>query len=97
LKALLNHKEFTVLTVSEAVNHLIDESKEFYEEPSLDELSDIAFAINRLAGAIVRIKYLPVILFLDIPHIIKKLKRIKEYGHFRSRRVLQLGPTERWS
>ena len=84
--AYLNHPEFTVLTVREAVRTLLDEVEEFCEEPSRDEASDIAFGIGRLLGALLGRKYVPV--WGDSLHIAKCNARFLDYGHFRSRRHL---------
>ncbi len=50
-------KCYKVLSIKEAFNHLIDEIKEFINSPSLDELSDISFSINRLLGSLINKEY----------------------------------------
>ncbi|WP_216726058.1 hypothetical protein [Hymenobacter siberiensis] len=82
----LNHPEFQVLTLSEAYTTLKDEVVEFIESPSRDELSDIAFGIGRLVGALLGRKYVSVP--YDGLHVAKCNERMAEYGHFRSRRHL---------
>jgi hypothetical protein len=81
------HPDFKVLSVREAFGYIKDEVKEFIKAPSLDELSDIFFALNRLCGAIVRRKYIRLYPF-DNDHILKCNKRMKQFGHFRSLRAL---------
>lgn len=81
------HPEYKVLGVKESIKHLIDEIKEFIEEPSMDEFSDICYGVNRFLGAIVGRKY--VGLLSAKTHIAKCNKRYLEYGHFRSKRHLK--------
>jgi hypothetical protein len=50
-------KCYKVLSTRKAFHHLINEIKEFIDSPSLDELSDISFSINRLLGSLVNKKY----------------------------------------
>ena len=80
----MQHPDFTVLTVREAVSTLLDEVVEFCEEPSRDEASDIAFGVGRLLGAVIGRKYVPV--WGDGLHVAKCNARVAEYGHFRSRK-----------
>lgn len=78
------HPEYKVLGVKESVVHLIDEIKEFIDEPSMDEFSDICYGVNRFLGSLFGIKYINL-LSAKI-HITKCNKRYLEYGHFRSKR-----------
>lgn len=75
------------LSVKEALGGLFDEVKEFLEEPSKDEASDIAYCVNRLAGALVNRPYVKIIGGTKI-HIDKTQKRMQEYGCIRSQRHL---------
>lgn len=75
------------LSVKEALNGLFDEVKEFLEEPSKDEASDIAYCINRLGGALTKRPYLNIVGGTKI-HIDKIEQRMKEYGCIRSSRHL---------
>lgn len=85
----VNHPEYRVLGVVDAYQHLKEEFQEFLQEPSWDEFSDCCYAINRLAGALLRRKYLRIIPFDGI-HISKCNRRFLEYGHFRSKRHINL-------
>ncbi|GAC1598831.1 MAG: hypothetical protein NVS3B25_25120 [Hymenobacter sp.] len=80
------HPAFGVLTLGEAWSTLADELTEFFESPSRDELSDIAFGLGRLAGALLKRKYIRMP--YDGLHVTKCNQRMVEYGHFRSRRHL---------
>ncbi len=75
------------LTVKEAVDGLVDELKEFIEEPSRDEASDIAYCINRLAGAFVKKPHVKIVGGERL-HIEKIQERMAEYGCIRSKRHL---------
>ena len=86
---IFSHKDFLVLGIRESISHLLEEIIEFIESPSKDELSDICFSINRLAGAILGRKYVKVVPF-DQMHIDKVNKRIEEYGSFRSKRHITI-------
>lgn len=82
-KLYKNHPEYKVLGVIESFTHIIDELIEFLAKPSLDELSDVSYAINRFLGSLSRRKYVD---FLPAKlHILKCNKRFEEYGHFRSK------------
>ena len=49
------------LTLKQGVTGLMDEVKEFIEEPSRDEFSDIVYCLNRLAGTLLNRPYVKVI------------------------------------
>lgn len=76
-----------VLTIEEARKGLVDEVKEFIIEPNRDELSDIAYAVNRLIGALLNREYVRF-----IPgggrHVTKIKLRMQTYGCVRSERHL---------
>jgi len=78
------HPEYKVLGVKESITHLTDEIKEFIDEPSMDEFSDICYGVNRFLGSLCGVKY--VGLLPAKIHIAKCNKRYLEYGHFRSKR-----------
>ena len=75
------------LSMKEALTGLIDEVKEFIEEPSKDELSDIVYCINRIAGTLTKKPYLKVI-GGDALHIAKIKERMSNYNCIRSPRHL---------
>lgn len=78
------------LSFKEAVMGTIDELKEFVEEPSMDELSDIVYCLNRFAGSLTNRPYLKVVPG-DGLHIAKVNKRMQDYGCIRSKRHLKNG------
>lgn len=75
------------LSMKEALTGLVDEVKEFVEEPSKDELSDIVYCVNRIAGTLTKKPYLKVI-GGDTLHIAKIKERMNNYGCIRSPRHL---------
>lgn len=75
------------LSYREGFNGLVDEVKEFIEEPSRDEASDIIYCLNRLAGTVLGKAYQKVIPG-DGLHVKKIEQRMKEYGCIRSKRHL---------
>jgi len=75
-----------VLAPRQALRDLLDELREFVSEPSRDELSDIAFGLGRLLGALSRRVYVPVWGAAD--HVTKIADRMNTYGCVRSRRHL---------
>lgn len=75
------------LTLKQGVTGLMDEVKEFIEEPSQDEFSDIVYCLNRLAGTLLNRPYVKVIPG-DQPHVSKIKKRMQEYNCIRSSRHL---------
>lgn len=77
----------TRLTIKQAVGGLTDELFEFLEEPSKDELSDVLYCVNRLAGSLLKKTYFKVV-GGDQLHIEKATSRFKEYGCIRSKRHL---------
>ena len=79
-----------VLTFKQGYDGLVDEVKEFIDEPSMDELSDIVYSINRIAGTIIKKPYVRV-LPGDSIHVAKIKERMKSYGCIRSSRHLKDG------
>ena len=69
--------------LKDAVKDIWEEIVEFAKEPSYDELSDIAYGINRLVGSLMKKKYIRI--FPDKLHVEKINKRFEEYGCIRSR------------
>ena len=63
-----------------------DEMKEFFEEPSLDEFSDVMFGFGRLLGGLLNKRY--VRMPFDRNHIEKIEKRYEKYACIRSERHL---------
>ena len=76
-----------VLTLKEGVMGLLDEVKEFIDEPSYDEGSDIVYSINRIAGTIMGKEYIKVLPW-DKTHVNKINERMLSYGCIRSTRHL---------
>lgn len=76
-----------VLTIKQAIEGLVDEVKEFLEEPSYDEASDIVYCINRGIGTIFNKPYVNVVPG-DSIHVNKINLRMAEYGCIRSKRHL---------
>ena len=66
---------------------LKDEMIELIQEPSTDELSDVVYCVNRLAGSLLNKPYKKVIPF-DSKHIRKINVRMKIYGCIRSKNNL---------
>ena len=77
----------STMTLKQAVDALKDEVAEFIQEPSKDELSDIVYCANRLAGSLLNKPYKKVIPF-DSKHIRKINIRMKIYGCIRSKNHL---------
>lgn len=75
------------LTLKQSLTGLLDEVKEFIEEPSRDELSDIVYCLNRLTGTLVNRPYVKLIPG-DQLHVLKIKKRMQEYSCIRSSRHL---------
>lgn len=73
----------------EAVRDTLAELVEFIREPSRDELSDIAYGVGRVLGAVVQRPYIRVP--GDGLHVAKIEKRMREYGCIRSTRHLKDG------
>lgn len=78
------------VTFKQGVRDLADETREIVQTKSkdefLDELSDVSYALGRLAGSAIRRPY--VRMPYDARHIRKIGERMKEYGCIRSRRNL---------
>jgi hypothetical protein len=75
----------TPLTIKKGLSALKDEIIEFVEEPSMDELSDVVYCLNRLAGAIVKKTYIKIVPG-DKLHIAKIKIRMRTDGCIRSPR-----------
>lgn len=80
----------SVLSIKDGVKGLLDEVIEFIEEPSLDELSDISYSINRIAGTFIGKPYMKVVPG-DGLHVMKIRKRMNSHGCIRSQRHLVQG------
>jgi len=76
-------------SAGEAVREVIAECREWWEHPSLDEVSDIAYGIGRMIAGIFGRRYVHVP--GDRRHIEKIEKRMTEYGCIRSKRHLVEG------
>lgn len=85
-------KCYKVLTVEEATQHLLDELDELHDaymsenasvETVTDEHSDVAYAVNRLAGAKQGVEYMDVV-DGDGRHKRKMERRMQQYGCIRS-------------
>ena len=76
-----------ILHIDNAIKDIAEEVKEFLSSPSKDELSDIAYGMNRLIGAFFKMKYIKLIPGDGI-HIKKIELRMQEYGCIRSERYL---------
>lgn len=81
---------FKVQNVGDAWADVIDEIKEFIDEPSKDEGSDIAYGINRMVGGMFNKEYVRILPF-DKLHIAKMNTRMEDYGCIRSKRHLRNG------
>lgn len=79
----------STMTIKAATSAFIDEVKEFIAEPTMDELSDIAHAVNRFAGALKKVPYTRVVVG-DKLHKEKIDQRMAYYGCIRSPRHLVL-------
>lgn len=79
-----------IVTFKQGVRDLASEAYEIVKAKSksefLDELSDIVYALGRLAGSAVRRPY--VRMPYDAKHVKKIGERMDEYGCIRSRRNL---------
>lgn len=75
----------TPLSIKKGLSAFKDEVIEFIEEPSMDELSDVVYTINRIAGALFNKTYIKV-LPGDAMHIAKINIRMRTYGCIRSPR-----------
>lgn len=75
------------MTIKKALHALKDEVIEFIQEPSRDELSDITYCINRLAGSIVGKPYKGIVGGTRL-HVEKIQKRMQDYGCIRSKNHL---------
>jgi hypothetical protein len=75
---------FEIRKPKDACMDIWDELKEFIEDPSRDELSDIGFGINRLIGGLFNRKYIAIL--PNKLHIWKIEKRMNAYGCIRSER-----------
>lgn len=78
-----------VLSVKEAVGHILDETRELVTGPSLDEISDVCFAAGRAIGALLGRAYVSVP--FDARHREKMRVRMAEHGCVRSARHLVNG------
>ena len=77
----------TTLTLKEAAQGLFDEVVELITEPSRDELSDVTYSLNRLAGALVGKPYIGMFPYVGL-HKEKVEKRMRDHGCIRSKRHL---------
>jgi hypothetical protein len=75
-----------LLNPRQAVKDVVDEVKEMVAEPSMDEFSDIIYAIGRLMASLIGKVYIP--LPGDGRHVAKIDARMLEYGCIRSKRHL---------
>ena len=75
------------LTLRQGIKATWDEVVEFIEEPSKDELSDIFYCFNRIAGTLTNQPYRKVFP-MDKLHIDKVNERMAMYGCIRSPRHL---------
>lgn len=78
---------FKTLPVRQALNGVLEEAEEFIDEPSKDELVDVLFCLNRLAGSLVKKTYINIFPVGD--HYDRKVRpRMQEYNCIRSKRHL---------
>lgn len=70
------------LTIKESLRHIKEEVVEFIKDPSMDELSDIGYSLNRLLGTLCGGKYIS--LFGDSLHVKKINERVENTGCIRS-------------
>jgi len=73
----------------QALKDLMDEVREFFDEPSRDEASDIAYGIGRLLAGVFGKEYFRIP--GDQLHMEKIQQRMREYGCIRSKRHLRGG------
>lgn len=78
------------MKLTTAIKALKDEVIELVQKPSLDELSDVIYCINRLAGSVANKPYVKI-LPGDKLHITKIEKRMRVYDCIRSRNHLTNG------
>jgi hypothetical protein len=71
------------------VDEILEISKARSKDDFLDELSDISYAVGRLAGSVLGRPYVRTP--FDKRHTVKIQKRMAEYGCIRSRRHLRDG------
>lgn len=83
-------KCYQPLPIRTALRYLKEETIEFIQDPSMDELGDVVRVINRLAGSLVN---RPEVSILPYPkvHLEKVNKRMQEYGCIRSKAHLVRG------
>lgn len=79
------------LSLKEGVISIAEEVVEFIKSPSMDELSDIVYAINRTVSSLIGLYYFPIIPILDRKHKLKIEERMKNYRCIRSTRHLLNG------
>lgn len=79
----------TVRHPREAMRDLFDEMSEWIAAPSIDEVSDIAFAVGRLLAGLANRVYWRVP--LDSRHMAKINARMAEHGCIRSARHIANG------
>jgi len=72
-----------ILPVKVAVSHLVDEMLELARTPNRSELSDVAYSINRLAGALLKREVVGILPATN--HVAKINLRMSTYGCIRSR------------
>jgi hypothetical protein len=72
-----------------AMRDILDEMKEFVQEPSKDEMSDVLWGVGRLIGGILGRSYVRIP--GDADHYKKVVVRMDAYGCVRSRRHLKHG------
>ena len=72
-----------VLKPKEALEGILDELKEFIEEPSRDEASDILWGVGRLIGGVLNRPYVKVP--GDRLHYEKVVQRMDAHGCVRSK------------
>ena len=74
----------SVLSTRSAARHLSDEVVEWVCAPSRDEASDVAYAVNRLLGSLLKRDYVSAL--PATRHVAKINNRMADYGCIRSRR-----------
>ena len=78
------------LPVKTALRYLKEETIEFIQKPSMDELGDVVRVINRLAGALCKRTEIKILPYPKV-HLDKVNKRMSENGCIRSSRHLVNG------
>lgn len=71
------------LPVKTALRYLKEETIEFIQKPSMDELGDVVRVINRLAGALCKRTEIKILPYPKV-HLDKVNKRMSENGCIRS-------------